>query len=62
MATNASSCSTCEAVLREGADLPGEHVIALFDRVIADFDGAPVRTFAPALARRRLRQELPGGG
>jgi hypothetical protein len=50
-----------QEMLRERGEFPVEHVNAAFDRVVADFDGAPVRTFVPVLARRRLRQELSGG-
>lgn len=50
-----------QEMLRECGDLPVEYVHALFDSVVADFDGAPVRTFVPVLARRRLRQELSRG-
>ena len=38
--------------------LPAEQVTARFDRIVAEFEGAPVRTFIPVLARRRVRQEL----
>ena len=48
-------------LLRERGDLSVEHVSSLFDAVVADFDGAPIRTFVPVLARRRLRQELLRG-
>ncbi len=48
-------------MLSERSDVPVEQVNVLFDAVVADFDGAPVRTFVPLLARKRLRQELSGG-
>jgi hypothetical protein len=50
-----------QEMLLERGEFPVEHVNAAFDRVVAGFDGAPVRTFVPVLARRRLRQELSGG-
>ncbi len=50
-----------DEMLQERGDLSVEHVNSLFDAVVADFDGAPVRTFVPVLARRRLRQELSRG-
>ena len=36
-------------------------VNARFDAIVQEFDGAPVRTFVPVLARRRLREELSHG-
>lgn len=50
-----------QEMLRERGELPAEHVDATFARVVSAFDGAPVRTFVPVLARRRMRQELSGG-
>ncbi len=47
-----------EAVEEFGARLPAEVVLARFDDIVARFDGAPVRTFVPVLARRALREEL----
>ena len=38
-----------------------EDVNARFDAVVHEFDGAPVRTFVPVLARRRVREELSHG-
>ena len=38
--------------------LPSEQVTNRFDAIVAEFDGAPVRTFIPVLAARRARQEL----
>lgn len=48
-------------MLRERGELTVAHVNALFDRIVAQFDGAPVRTFVPVLARRHLRGELSRG-
>ncbi len=31
-----------------------------FDAIVRDFEQAPVRSFIPVLARRRLRHELAG--
>lgn len=50
-----------QEVLRERGELLVEHVAAAFDRVVSGFDDAPVRTFVPVPARRRMRQELSGG-
>ena len=48
-------------VLREYAEqLGAEAVTARFNAIVADFDDAPVRTFVPLLAGRRVRQELRG--
>ena len=38
--------------------LSSDQVGARFDAIVADFDGAPVRSFVPVLARRRARREL----
>ncbi len=38
--------------------LPADEVGARFDAIVAEFEGAPVRTFVPVLARRRVRQVL----
>lgn len=49
--------------LREYADrLSPEDVTTRFDAIVAGFEGAPVRTFVPVLARRMLRQQLAGTG
>ena len=40
--------------------MPAEEVSARFDAIVGEFDGAPVRTFVPVLARRRVRQEMTG--
>ena len=40
--------------------LSAEQVSARFDAIVGEFDGAPVRTFVPVLARRRVRQEMAG--
>jgi hypothetical protein len=38
--------------------LAPEQVSSRFDAIVDEFDGAPVRTFIPVLARRRARREL----
>lgn len=38
--------------------LPASVVDARFDAIVAEFEQAPVRTFIPVLARRRLRDVL----
>ncbi len=50
-----------QELLRERGELPVERVNAAFDKVVPGFDGAPVRTFVPVLARRGMQQELSGG-
>ena len=40
--------------------LSAEQVSARFDAIVGEFAGAPVRTFVPVLARRRVRQEMSG--
>jgi len=45
-------------VVREYAGIAPERVAARFDAIVAEFAGAPVRTYVPVLAQRRLRQEL----
>ena len=47
-----------ELVVELGDRLPADQVAARFDAIVAEFDGAPVRTFIPVLVRRRARQEL----
>lgn len=41
-----------------GAQVSPAVIDARFDETMADFDRAPVRTFIPVLARRRVRQLL----
>ena len=38
--------------------LSADQVSARFDAIVAEFHGAPVRTFIPVLARRRAKREL----
>ena len=45
-------------LLREYDGLAPERITSRFNAIVAEFDGAPVRTFVPVLAQRRLRQEL----
>lgn len=45
-----------DVVRRYGDRLPD--VAERFDAIVAEFDGAPVRTFVPVLAERRLRRLL----
>jgi hypothetical protein len=45
-------------LVEEYAHLGADVVSARFAAVVADFDDAPVRTFVPLLAQRRLRDEL----
>ena len=47
-------------LLREFGARPDD-VNARFDAIVHEFDGAPVRTFVPVLARRRVREELSHG-
>jgi len=47
-------------LVRQYDRLAPEHVSARFDAIVAEFAGAPVRTFVPVLAQRRLREELAG--
>jgi hypothetical protein len=49
-------------VLREYSSLAPEVVNARFHAIVAEFEGAPVRSFVPVLARRRLRQALHDAG
>jgi hypothetical protein len=41
-----------------GTRLSSEQVERRFRETVARFDGAPIRSFVPVLAQRRLRQEL----
>jgi hypothetical protein len=50
-----------DLVLEFGDRLPSDQLTARFDAIVAEFEGAPVRTFIPVLARRRVRQELISG-
>ncbi len=50
-----------DLVLEFGDRLPGDQLAARFDAIVAEFEGAPVRTYIPVLARRRVRQELIRG-
>lgn len=43
---------------REFAALPSEVVDEAFDLVVSGFTRAPVRSFVPVLARRRVREHL----
>jgi len=45
-------------LLRQYDTLAPERITSRFNAIVAEFDGAPVRTFVPVLAQRRLRQEL----
>jgi len=45
-------------LLRQYDTLSPERITSRFHAIVAEFDGAPVRTFVPVLAQRRLRQEL----
>ena len=48
-----------EDLVLEFADrLDGAAVTARFEQVVAGFEGAPIRTFVPVIARRVARQEL----
>lgn len=48
-----------EEILAEfGQRLPTTVVDARFEAIVRDFEQAPVRSFIPVLARRRLRLEL----
>ena len=47
-----------EDLLREYSGLAPEMVNARFHAIVAEFEGAPVRSFVPVLAQRRLRQVL----
>jgi hypothetical protein len=47
-----------EDLLREYSGLAPEMVNARFHAIVAEFEGAPVRSFVPVLAQRRLRQAL----
>ena len=38
--------------------LSSDQVGTRFDAIVAEFEGAPVRTFVPVLARRQARREL----
>ena len=38
--------------------LPADEVQERFAAIVADFEGAPVRTFVPVLVQRRVRAEL----
>ena len=46
-------------LVREHANHVSPEVIrGRFDTIVAEFQGAPVRTYVPVLVRRRLRDEL----
>lgn len=45
-------------LLREYEGVAPELVSARFAEVISSYDGAPIRTYVPVLARRQLREEL----
>lgn len=47
-----------ELVSEFGDRLPTSEVEARFGAIVHEFDEAPVRTFVPVLARRRVRQQL----
>lgn len=47
-----------DLVVEFGDRLPSAEVGARFDAIVAEYAEAPVRTFIPVLARRRVRQEL----
>jgi len=51
-----------EDLLREYSGLAPEMVNARFHAIVAEFEGAPVRSFVPVLAQRRLRQALHDAG
>jgi len=51
-----------EDLLREYSGLAPEMVNARFRAIVAEFEGAPVRSFVPVLAQRRLRQVLHEAG
>ena len=47
-----------DLVLEFSGRLPADEVEARFDAIVSEFEHAPVRTFVPVLARRRVRQVL----
>ena len=47
-----------ELMTEFGARLAPSVIDARFAAIVAEFEQAPVRTFVPVLARRRLRQML----
>ncbi len=51
-----------EDLLREYSGLAPEMVNARLRAIVAEFEGAPVRSFVPVLAQRRLRQVLHDAG
>jgi hypothetical protein len=48
-----------EELLREYGPVLGEQTVSSrFAAIVAEFEGAPVRTFVPLLAERKVHQEL----
>lgn len=47
-----------DAVRRYAERLSADEVASAFDAVVAEFDGARVRTFVGVLAQKRLRERL----
>jgi hypothetical protein len=41
--------------------VPEDHVQERFAALVAEFEGAPVRSFVPVLVRRRAREQLRTG-
>jgi hypothetical protein len=55
--------SARKALLTEFAGrVPVDQVERRFADLVAEFEGAPVRTFVPVLVRRRAREQLRTGG
>jgi hypothetical protein len=55
--------SARKALLTEFAGrVPADQVERRFADLVAEFEGAPVRTFVPVLVRRRAREQLRTGG
>lgn len=48
-------------LLHDFGEIAPDLVNSMFDSVVADFGTAPIRTFIPVLARRRLRLDLSQG-
>lgn len=48
-------------LLHDFVEIAPARVNAMFDAVVAGFETAPIRTFVPVLARRRLRLDLKHG-
>ena len=54
--------SARRALVTEFAGLvPEDQVEQRFSALVAEFEGAPVRSFVPVLVRRRAREQLRAG-